>query len=112
MHSGQCTTIYHEGRLRQGGVCQCVQGQGFSHLFLRMSLCCLAGRYVSNIFFRGRSQSTHLIVEVFVLSGLHAPRPMQFLMEVRFGEAVLASVHEGQAHFLVWGEFYQVASED
>ena len=54
----------------------------------------------------------HLIVEVFVLAGLHAPRPMQFVMGVRFGEAVLAIVHEGQAHFLVWGEFYQVASED
>ena len=28
----------------------------------------------------------------------------------RFGEAALASVHEGQAHFLVLGEFCQVAS--
>ena len=34
----------------------------------------------------------------------------QFVMGARFGEAALASVHEGQAHFLVLGEFCQVAS--
>ena len=36
----------------------------------------------------------------------------QFVMGARFGEAALASVHEGQAHLLVLGEFYQVASKD
>ena len=33
-------------------------------------------------------------------------------MGARFGEAALARVHEGQAHFLVLREFCQVASED
>ena len=33
-------------------------------------------------------------------------------MGARFGEAALASVHEGQAHFLVLGEFCQVDLED
>ena len=36
----------------------------------------------------------------------------QFFKGACFGEAALASVHEGQAHFLVLGEFCQVASED
>ena len=36
----------------------------------------------------------------------------QFVMGARFGEAALASVHEGQAHFLVLGEFCQDVSED
>ena len=54
----------------------------------------------------------YFIVEVSVLSGSHALRPMQFVTGARFGETVFASVHDGQAHFLVLGEFYQVASED
>ena len=40
-------------------------------------------------------------------------RPMPHnVMGARFGEAALASEHEGQAHFLVLEEFCQVASED
>ena len=41
--SGRCTTNYYEGRLRRGGVGQCVQGQGV-FLFVRILQCCLAGR--------------------------------------------------------------------
>ena len=33
-------------------------------------------------------------------------------MRAPFGEEALASVHEGQAHFFVLGEFFQVASDD
>ena len=38
--------------------------------------------------------------------------PHIFVMGARLGEAALASVHEGQAHMLILGEFGQVASED
>ena len=33
-------------------------------------------------------------------------------MGARFGEAALTRVHEGQAYFLILGEFCLVASED
>ena len=56
--SGRYTTIYHEGKLRRGGVRQYVQGRGVSHIFVRMSQCCLAGLYFRNLFARGRGQSS------------------------------------------------------
>ena len=46
------------------------------------------------------------MVETFVLLGSHAlsqADALQFVMGDRFGEVALASVHEGQAHFLVLG---------
>ena len=55
----------------------------------------------------------HMTVEAFVLSESHALRPM--LHNLSWGLASARrrghSVHEGQAHFLVLGEFCQVASE-
>ena len=55
----------------------------------------------------------HLNVKAFVLSGSRAQADaLPFVMGARFGEAALASVREGRAHFLVLGEFCQVASED
>ena len=112
--SGRWTTIYIEGWLRWGGVSQCIQGQGASHIFVRMSQCCLAGRYVRNLFARGRGQSGALVgrgVCAFGVARAKANAP-QFVMGTRFGEAALASVYEGQAHFLVLEGFCQVASED
>ena len=52
------------------------------------------------------------MVETFVLLGSHSAQAdaPQFVMGARFGEVALASVHEGQAHLLVLGEFCQVAS--
>ena len=56
----------------------------------------------------------HLTVEAFLLSGSHALRPMPH--NLSWGLALARrrwhSVHEGQAHFFVLGEFWQVASED
>ena len=56
-----------------------------------------------------------LTVEAFVcalgVARAQADAPY-FVMGARFGEAALASVHAGQAHFLVLGKFCQVASED
>ena len=79
-----------------------------------MSQCCLAGRYVRNIFARGRGQSGALDCRgVYALGVARAQADApQFVMGARFGEAALASEHEGQAHFLVLKEFCQVASED
>ena len=104
-------TNYHEGRLRRGGGGQCVQRQGVSNIFVRMPQCCLAVRYVRNFLQEVVAKGVHLIVEAFVLSRSHALRPMPH-MGARFGEAALASVHEGRAHFLVLGELCQVASKD
>ena len=112
--SGRCSTNYREGRLRRGGVGQYVQGQGVSHLFVRMLQCCLAGRYVRKIFARDRGQSGALDCQGVCALGVaraQADAP-PFVMGARFGEAALASVHKGRAHFLVLGEFCQVASED
>ena len=112
--SGRCTTSYHEGRLRRGGVGQYVQGQRVSHIFVRMSQCCLAGRYVLNLFARGRGQSGALDCRgacALEVARAQADAP-EFVMRARFGEAALASVHEGQDYFLVLGEFRQVASGD
>ena len=55
----------------------------------------------------------HLTVEAFVLSGLHALRPMPHNLSWGLASARRRghSVHEGQAHFLVLGEFCQVASK-
>ena len=79
-----------------------------------MSQCCLAGRYVRNIFARGRGQSGALDCRgVFALGVVRAQADApQFVTVARFEEAALAGVHEGQAHFLVLGEFCQVASKD
>ena len=56
----------------------------------------------------------HLTVKAFMLSGSYAVRPMPH--NLSWGLASTRwrwhSVHEGQAHFLVLGEFCQVASED
>ena len=105
--SSRCTTTYNEGWRRRGGVSQCVQVQGASHLYLRMLQCCLAGRYVRNLSARGRGQSDALDgggVCALGVARAQANAP-QFVMGARFGEAALASVHEGQIHFLVWESF-------
>ena len=112
--SGRCTTTYHEGRLRRGGVGQYFQEQGASHIFLRMLQCCLAGRCVRNIFARGRGQSGALDCRgVFALGVARAQvDALHFVIRARFGEAALASVLEGQTHFHILGEICQIASED
>ena len=55
----------------------------------------------------------HMTVEAFVLSVPHALRPMPHNLSWGLASARRRgySVHEGQAHFLVLGEFCQVASE-
>ena len=55
----------------------------------------------------------HMTVEAFVLSGSHALRPMPHNLSWGLASARRRehSVHEGQAHLLVLGEFSQVASE-
>ena len=101
------------GKLRRGGVRQYLQGQGVSHLFVRMSQCCLAGRYVRNFFFQEIvAKVAHMTVEAFVLSGSHAVRPIPHNLSWGLASARRRghSVHEGRAHFLV-GEFCQVSSE-
>ena len=100
--SGRCATIYHGGKLRRGGVRQYVQGQGVSHIFVRMSQCCLAEQYVRNLFAKGRGQSSAL---AFVLSGSHAFKPMSHNLSWGLASARRRwhSVHDGQAHFLVLG---------
>ena len=55
----------------------------------------------------------HMTVEAFVLSGLHALRPMAYNLSWGLVSARRRrhSVHEGQTHFIVLGKFCQVASE-
>ena len=55
----------------------------------------------------------HMTVEAFVLSGSHALRPMPHNLSWGLASARRRghSVHEGRVHFLVLGEFCQVASE-
>ena len=54
----------------------------------------------------------HMTVEGFVLTGSHALRPMPHNLSWGLASARRRghSVYEGQAHFLVLGEFRQVAS--
>ena len=54
----------------------------------------------------------HLTVKAFVLSGSHALRPMphNFSWGLASARRRWHSVHEGQAYFIVFGEFCQVAS--
>ena len=95
--SGRYTTIYHGGKLWRGGVCQYVQGQGASHLFVRMSQCCLAGRYVRNLFARGRGRSGALDCQGVCALGVaraQANAP-QFVRGTRFGEAAWAQCARG-----------------
>ena len=106
-------TIYHGGKLRRGGVRQYVQGQGVPHLFVRISQGCLAGRYVRNLFARGRDQSgTH---DCRGVCALGVARAQADALQLSWGLASAKrrrhSAHEGQARFLVLGEFCQVASE-
>ena len=103
--SGRYTTIYHGGKLRRGGVRQYVQGQGVSHFFVRTSQCCLAGRYVRNLFARGRGQSgAHDCrgVRALGVSRAHADAP-QFVMGARFGEAAWAQCAQGSGAFSRFG---------
>ena len=75
-------------------------------MFVRMSQCCLAGRYVRNIFARGRGQSDALDCRGVCALGVaraQADAP-QFVTGARFGEAALAGVHEGHA-FSFWENF-------
>ena len=55
----------------------------------------------------------HMTVEAFVLSGSHALMPMPHNLSWGLASArrLGHSVHEGQAHFLVLGEFCQVDSK-
>ena len=55
----------------------------------------------------------HMTVEAFVLSVLHALRPMPHNLSWGLASARRRehSVHKDRAHFLVLGEFCQVASE-
>ena len=103
--SGRYTTIYHGGKLRRGGVRQYVQGQGVSHFFVRTSQCCLAGRYVRNLFARGRGQSgAHDCrgVRALGVSRAQADAP-QFVMGARFGEAAWAQCAQGSGAFSRFG---------
>ena len=70
------------------------------------------GTIYSQSFARGHDQFGALNgrdVCAFGVARAQADAP-QFVIGARFGEAALASVHKGQAHFLVLGEFCQVAS--
>ena len=105
--SGRCTTIYHGGKLRRGGVRQYVQGQGVSHIFVKMSQCCLAGRYARNLFARGRGQSGALDCRGVYALGIaraQADAP-QSVMGASFGEAAVASLNKGKVHLLILGKF-------
>ena len=103
--SGRYTTIYHGGKLRRGGVRQYVQGQGVSHRFVRMSQCCLAGRYLRNFFARGRGQSgAHDCRGVCSLEVARAQADApQFFMGARFGEAAWAQCARGPGAFSRFG---------
>ena len=81
---------------------------------MRKLQCCLAGRYVRNVFGRGRGQNRARDgrgVSALGVARAQTDAP-QFVIGARVGEAALATVHVGQAHFLVLGEFRQVASQD
>ena len=54
----------------------CPSAKRISSFCENVAMFCLAGRYVRNLFARGRGQSGALTVEAFVLSGSHALRPM------------------------------------
>ena len=59
------------------------------------------------------AEVAHMTVEAFVLSGSHALRPMPHNLSWGLASARRRghSVHEGRVHYLVLGEFCQVASE-
>ena len=99
--SGRYTTTYHGSKLRRGGVRQYVQGQGVSHIFVRMSQCCLAGRYVRNFFARNRGQSGALDCRGVCALGVAralADVP-QLVTGARFGEAAWAQCARGPGTF-------------
>ena len=65
------------------------------------------GTICSQSFARGRGQSGALDCQgvcALEVARAQADAP-KFVMGARFGEAALASEHEGQAHFLVLEEF-------
>ena len=68
----------------------------------------------SQSFHQRSSSRVHLTVKAFVPSWSHALKPMPHNLSRGLASArrSLVSVHEGQARFLVLGEFCQVASED
>ena len=104
-HSGRYTTIYHGGKLRRGGVRQYVQGQGVSHIYVRMSQCCLAGRYARNCFARGRGQSGALDCRGVCALGVARAQAdaSQFFMGAHFGEAAWAQCALGPGVFSRFG---------
>ena len=73
--------------------------------FVRMWQCCLAGRYVCNLFARGRGQSGAHDCRGVWLSGSHALRPMpnKFVVGARFGKAAWAQCARGPGAFSRFG---------
>ena len=73
--------------------------------FVRMSQCCLAGRYVRNLFARGRGQSGANGCRGVCALGVaraQADAP-QFVMGARFGEAAWAQCARGPGAFSRFG---------
>ena len=89
----------------RGGVRQYVQGQDVSHLFVRMPQCYLAGRYVRNLFARGRGQSGAHDCRGVCALGVARPKAdaPQFVMGARFGEAAWAQCARGSGAFSRFG---------
>ena len=93
------------GKLQRGGVRQYVQGQGVSHIFVRMSQCCRVGRYVRNLVARGRGQGgAHDCRGVCALGIARAQADApQFVMGAGFGEAAWAQCARGPGAFSRFG---------
>ena len=79
-----------------------------------MSQCCLAGRYVRNLFARGRGQSgAHDCRGVCALGVARAQADApQYVVRACSGEAAVAGLNKGKADLLVLGKFRKVAMED
>ena len=68
--SGRYPTLYHKGWLRQSSGGQCVQGQGASHHFVRISQGWVVGRLFAFFLPQVEVKVAHLTAKAFLLSGV------------------------------------------
>ena len=111
--SGRYTTINHGASFGEAAFANMSKGKAY-FIFCENVAMLPRGDDVFAIFLQEvAAKMAHMTVEAFVLSGSHALRPMPHRLSWGLASARRRghSVHEGQAHFLVLGEFCQIASE-
>ena len=111
--SGRYTTIYHGASFGEAAFANISKGKAYLTFLLECRNVASLDDMFAIFLQEVEAKVAHMTVEAFVLPGSHALRPMPHNLSWGLASARQRghSVHEGQAHFLVLGEFYQIPME-